>query len=189
MMTTVHAEAAEFRAPPTWLRVILGLGLILAGVVVLADVTTATLIKTMLIAVVAIAAGAFEIVHAFWARGWGELVWQIILGALYVAFGLVMLNQPVQGALILTYVLGLLLLASGVVRMLVSFRRWRDGGWIMLISGLFGVFAGLVILSQWPISGLWVLGLLLGIDLISHGVAWLAFGRPRSAITRGAAAT
>jgi uncharacterized membrane protein HdeD (DUF308 family) len=46
----------------------------------------------------------------------------------------------------------------------------------MLISGAFGVLAGLVILTGFPMSGLWVLGLLLGIDLISHGIAWLVYG-------------
>jgi uncharacterized membrane protein HdeD (DUF308 family) len=50
----------------------------------------------------------------------------------------------------------------------------------MLLSGALGVIAGLIILARWPMSGLWVLGILLGIDLISHGIAWLTFAwRPR----------
>jgi uncharacterized membrane protein HdeD (DUF308 family) len=73
-------------------------------------------------------------------------------------------------------VLGLLLFVSGIVRILLSFRYWGDGGWLMLVSGIFGVLAGLVILSGWPVTGLWVLGALLGIDLIVHGLAWLAHG-------------
>jgi uncharacterized membrane protein HdeD (DUF308 family) len=52
----------------------------------------------------------------------------------------------------------------------------------MLISGVFGVIAGIIILAGWPASGLWVLGLLLGVDLIVHGAAWLMYGiLPRSA--------
>jgi len=45
----------------------------------------------------------------------------------------------------------------------------------MLLSGVLGLVAGLVILAKWPMSGLLVLGILLGIDLIVHGVAWLTF--------------
>jgi uncharacterized membrane protein HdeD (DUF308 family) len=45
----------------------------------------------------------------------------------------------------------------------------------MLLSGLFGVLAGLVILTGFPMTGLWVLGFLLGVDLISHGVGWLTY--------------
>lgn len=79
------------------------------------------------------------------------------------------------GALVLTYVLGLALLVSGAVRMLIGVGRWQRGGGIMLASGLFGVLAGLVILTGFPVTGLWVLGLLLGIDLLSHGIGWLTF--------------
>jgi uncharacterized membrane protein HdeD (DUF308 family) len=32
---------------------------------------------------------------------------------------------------------------------------------------------GLLVLAQWPASGLWVIGLFLGIGLIFHGFAWI----------------
>lgn len=162
-------------APPGWVRILLGVVLIVAGIFVLGDVAVVTFISAFIIGIIAIVGGAFEIIHAFWTKGWGGFVWQILLGALYVAFGVVLVSQPVSGALILTYVLGLLLLISGIVRVLLSFSHWSDVGWIMLISGVFGILAGLVILSGFPMTGLWVLGLVLGIDLISHGVAWLAY--------------
>jgi len=175
-MTIVPAGPAALPVPPTWARVVLGIGLILAGLFVLGDVTMATLISTKFIAICAIVAGGFEIVHAFWTKGWGALIWQIALGVLYVAFGMALLNRPVQGAMALTIALGLVLFASGIVRILLSLRHWGDGGWLMLVSGAFGMLAGLVILSGWPVTGLWVLGTLLGIDLIVHGLAWLAHG-------------
>jgi uncharacterized membrane protein HdeD (DUF308 family) len=103
-------------------------------------------------------------------------VWQLLLGVLYLAFGIVLVSQPVTSALILTYVLGLLLLISGLVRILIGISHWQQSGWIMLASGVFGVLAGLVILTGFPANGLWVLGLLLGIDLLSHGIGWLTFG-------------
>ena len=99
----------------------------------------------------------------------------MLLGVLYIAFGAVLVSQPVASALILTYVLGLLLLISGIVRILLGISHWREAGWIMLLSGAFGVLAGLVILTGFPMTGLWVLGLLLGVDLISHGIGWLAY--------------
>jgi uncharacterized membrane protein HdeD (DUF308 family) len=77
--------------------------------------------------------------------------------------------------LIITYALGLLLLVSGFVRILLGFSHWRDAGWIMLLSGVFGILAGLIILTGFPSTGLWVLGFVLGVDLISHGIAWLTY--------------
>jgi uncharacterized membrane protein HdeD (DUF308 family) len=162
-------------APPFWVCVLLGLVMILAGFFVLGDVMLVTVISTIFIGWVAIIAGAFEIVHAFWTKGWGGFVWQVLLGILYIAFGVVLVGQPVASALILTYVLGLLLLISGIVRILIGISHWREAGWIMLLSGVFGVLAGLVILTGFPSTGLWVLGFLLGVDLISHGIGWLAY--------------
>jgi uncharacterized membrane protein HdeD (DUF308 family) len=154
---------------------LLGIVLILGGLFVLGDIALATLVSTLFIGFTAIVVGAFEIIHAFWTKGWGGFIWQILLGALYIIFGWMVVRQPVSGALILTFVLGLVFLASGVVRVIVAFRHWSEGGWLMLVSGIFGILAGLIVLSGWPTSSIWVLGLLLGIDLIAHGVAWLTY--------------
>src|SRR5262249_187602 len=135
----------------------------------------ATIISAIVIGIAAIIAGAFEIVHAFWTKGWGGFLWQVFLGILYLAFGFVLISQPLSGALLLTSVLGLLLVGSGLVRIFLGLRHWSEVGWIMLLSGALGLVAGLIILTRWPMSGLWVLGLLLAIDLISHGIAWLTF--------------
>ncbi len=158
---------------PTWLCVLLGIVLVIAGFVVLGDVVLATIVSTFIIGIAAIAAGVFELVHAFWTKGWGGFVWQIILGLFYIVGGIALVTQPVSGSLLLTWVLGFILLASGFVRIFVGFGRWAEAGWVLVISGLFGIGAGLVILSGWPMTGLWVLGFLLGVDLILHGVGWL----------------
>jgi uncharacterized membrane protein HdeD (DUF308 family) len=170
-----HLHTGNLSAPPFWLCIMLGIVMILAGFLVLGDVVLVTVVSTIFIGLMAIAAGAFEIIHAFWTKGWGGFLWQVLLGVLYIAFGAVLISQPVASALILTYVLGLLLLISGVVRIFLGVSHWRESGWIMVLSGAFGVLAGLVILTGFPMTGLWVLGFLLGVDLISHGIAWLTY--------------
>ncbi|MEH2513719.1 uncharacterized membrane protein HdeD (DUF308 family) [Nitrobacteraceae bacterium AZCC 1564] len=161
--------------PPLWACIMLGVGLIVIALLVLADVAFFTLVSTIFIGWMAIAAGVFEIGHAFWTKGWGEFVWQIVLGILYVAFGIVLITQPVISALILTYILALMLILSGIIRFMIGVKHWRQSGWIILLSGVFGVLAGLIVLTGFPASGLWVLGLLLGIDLLSHGLGWLTY--------------
>jgi uncharacterized membrane protein HdeD (DUF308 family) len=161
--------------PPLWVCALLGIVMIAAGVAALGDVVFATIISVKLIGLTAIAAGAFEIMHAFWTKGWGGFLWQILLGALYLAFGLILLTQPQSGALILTYFLGAVLFASGAIRCALSFAYWQQNGWMMLISGVFALLAGLLILFGFPTISVWALGFLLGVDLISHGVAWLLY--------------
>ena len=89
--------------------------------------------------------------------------------------------------MILTYVLGLALLISGAVRIMLGITHWREAGWIMLLSGVLGVLAGLVILTGFPMTGLWVLEFLLGVDLISHGIGWLAYAWRPTARTASSA--
>lgn len=169
------------REVPAWLCILLGLVFIAVGVIVLGDVVFATIVSAFVIGVAAIVGGAFEIVHAFWTKGWGGFIWQIVLGLLYIAGGVVLIQQPVAGALVLTWVLGIFILASGLVRIFLGFKHWEHAGWLLLISGLFGVVAGLIILSGWPVTGLWVIGLLIGIDLVVHGIGWLALALRPSA--------
>jgi uncharacterized membrane protein HdeD (DUF308 family) len=179
-MTIHEAPVQDHRADhPMWLRLLLGLVFIFAGIFVLGDVVLASIVSAMFLGVAAIVAGAFEIIHAFWTKGWGGFLWQIILGVLYVGAGFVLLSQPVAGALVLTWVIGVVMLASGVVRLVVGISRWSQMGWLLLLSGVFGIIAGLIILRGFPQSGLWLLGLLLGIDLIFHGVGWLVTARGR----------
>jgi uncharacterized membrane protein HdeD (DUF308 family) len=181
-MTVFDRSSVEALGPPSlWVCALLGIVMIAAGVLALTDIVFATIISVKLIGLTAIAAGGFEIFHAIWTKGWGGFLWQILLGAAYLAIGLILLTQPISGALILTSLLGALLFASGVVRGILSFAHWQQNGWMMLISASFAVFAGLMILFDFPASSLWVLGLLLGIDLLSHGFAWLlyAFGSVR----------
>ena len=160
---------------PTWLRVLLGIVLIIGGVIVLGDVAMASFFSAIVIGIVAIVGGAFEIIHAFWTKGWGGFIWHVVLGVLYIIAGIYILNQPVAGLLALTWIIAVVFLASGVVRLFVGFQYWSEGGWLLVLSGVFGIIAGIIILSGWPESSLWVLGLLLGIDLIFSGVGWLMY--------------
>ena len=95
------------------------------------------------------------------------------MGLLYIVGGIVLVSQPVAGSLVLTYVLGVVLVASGCVRLYIGIRYWAELGWLIFLSGIFGILAGLAILIGWPATGLWVIGFLLGIDLIFHGFGWL----------------
>jgi uncharacterized membrane protein HdeD (DUF308 family) len=53
--------------------------------------------------------------------------------------------------------------------------HWRDFGWLLVTSGVIGILAGLVVLSGWPVSGLWVFGIVLGVDLLTYGAWWIAY--------------
>ena len=67
-----------------------------------------------------------------------------------------------------------LFLVSGVGRMLYAVAaRFHDWGWALL-GGLVTFLLGLMIWQSWPVSGLWVIGTFVGIDLIFRGWAWVS---------------
>jgi uncharacterized membrane protein HdeD (DUF308 family) len=159
-----------------WIAALLGVALIVLALVVFSQLVAATIISTILIGSMLIVAGAFQVVHAFSERGWGGFALSLLIGLLYLATGLVLAINPIAGSLALTIVFAAFLLASGVVRIILAIRFWHMLGWLLLLSGVIGVLAGLVIMTGYPMTGLWVLGLVLGIDLLMHGLWWLSIG-------------
>ena len=53
-------------------------------------------------------------------------------------------------------------------------------GWVMmLVSGVISLLVGVMLYLTLPWSGLWVVGTLIAVELIVHGVSWLQFGLRR----------
>jgi uncharacterized membrane protein HdeD (DUF308 family) len=165
----------ELRGTPWWAYGVLGVVLVAAGLFVLGHLMTASIASAIFFGAALVVGGVFEIGHAFWTKGWGGFLFNLAVGILYVFAGAVLLYDPVAATLLLTLVFAAALIASGIFRVILAFRYWSRLGWVLLLSGLIGIAAGAVILSGWPVSGLWVFGLCLGIDLLFYGIWWIAY--------------
>ena len=173
-MAVFRISAGDSLAEPVWVRAMLGGVLLLGGIFVLADMMLVKTVSALVIGGAAVVAGVFEMAHALWTKRWVGAAPRILLGFLYVVFGAVLLTQPAFRAVFLTYALGFALLLSGLVRLPVGLRLGTTlGRLLIMLSGIFGVLAGLVIFSGWPVSGARAIGTLLAIDLISQGLGWL----------------
>lgn len=159
-----------------WIAVVVGAALIVVSIIVFGHLVAATLVSTILIGTMLILGSLFQIVHAFAERRWGGFALSLLVGLLYLATGLMLAINPAAGSLAITLLFAAFLLASGVVRIVLAFRFWHMWGWLLLVSGVLGILAGLVIMTGYPATGLWVLGLCLGVDLFVHGLWWLGFG-------------
>jgi uncharacterized membrane protein HdeD (DUF308 family) len=59
----------------------------------------------------------------------------------------------------------------------LSLSMMQATPWVwVLFSGAVTLVIGLIILAHWPVSGLYILGLFLGIDLVFAGVGWIGLG-------------
>jgi uncharacterized membrane protein HdeD (DUF308 family) len=153
---------------------VLGAGLILVGCLVLMATFTATLVSVMMLGWLLAFGGGFQIAHAIALHRREGLLLHLINGVVTLGVGLLMVLFPLTGAMAMTFLLGCYFLASGAFRVAwAALTRFHGWGWYVP-GGLLGIVLGLLILTQWPGSGLWVIGLFLGLDLLLLGGSVLA---------------
>jgi uncharacterized membrane protein HdeD (DUF308 family) len=155
----------------------LGVALLLLGIFALGDVVAVTLISTIFIGAMLLVGGVFQVVHAFMVKTWSGFLLSMLGGIVYAVGGLLIMDEPVQGALAITLFLIVALTIGGILRIVVAVRhREMNGWWLMALSGLISVLIGFLLYASFPWSGLWVLGTLIGVELLVQGATWLMFG-------------
>lgn len=170
------AGLAPLRAKSGWIAA-LGVVYVIAGVIALGSVVFATVVTVFIVGVMMLIAGVAEVINAFQIKTWGKFLLWLLLGALYIFAGFVTFENPLLAAALLTLLLGFSLLVSGVMRIVLAFSMKDEMPWIWVAgSGVITFLLGLIILAHWPVSGLYILGLFLGIDLIIAGVGWIGIG-------------
>ncbi|HEV2572075.1 MAG: hypothetical protein BGP04_03855 [Rhizobiales bacterium 62-17] len=173
---TIPAPFDLLKAKWGWI-VALGVVYAIAGVVALGSVVMATVVSVLIVGFMMILSGVFEIINSFQFKSWGKFILWFLLGLLYIASGVICYLNPLLAAAALTLMLGISLIVSGVLRIILAFNMKSESPWIWVgLSGVLTVVLGAILLSGWPLSGLYALGIFLGIDLIFAGAAWIGLG-------------
>jgi uncharacterized membrane protein HdeD (DUF308 family) len=169
-------ELEPLRAKSGWI-IALGIVYVIAGLVALGSVVFATVATVFVVGIMMLVAGAAEVINAFQVKSWGKFLLWLLLGVLYIVAGFVTFENPLLAAAFLTLLLGFSLIASGIMRIVLGFSMKQGTPWLWVaFSGAITLLLGLVILAHWPVSGLYILGLFLGIDLIFAGMSWIGVG-------------
>ena len=91
---------------------------------------------------------------------------------LYCCIALMLLVNPMQGAVTITVLLTILFLIEGIFKIMLAIQQWSTSTSLwMLFSGLISVALGLIILSDISGNASWVLGLMVGINFVFAGWA------------------
>jgi uncharacterized membrane protein HdeD (DUF308 family) len=157
--------------------VALGIVQLVLGIIAWFDVIAFTIAGVIFIGALLLVAGIFQIVHSFMDREWGGFALHLLIGILYVVGGFLLMDEPVQGSVVITILVAAALIIGGVLRVAMAVQhRHMPGWWLLLLGGLVSIVVGVMLYLMLPWSGLWVVGTLIAIELIFHGVSWIQFG-------------
>jgi len=166
----------HLRSKCGWI-IALGVVYVIAGLIALSSVVFATRVTVFVVGIMMLISGVAEVINAFQFKSWGKFLIWLLLGALYIVAGLLTFENPLLAASVLTLLLGVALVVSGVMRIVLAFSMREGMSWTTLVlSGIVSLLLGLIILAHWPVSSLFVLGTLLGIDLLIIGIGWIFVG-------------
>ena len=151
-----------------------GIILMLLGVAAVVRAVTATVASMVFFGWLLLFSGIIEFVHAFMVGKWAGFFLHILVALLFGITGALMVFRPVISAEAVTFVMSVLFLVAGLYQLFASMWTHLPGwGW-QAANGAVSAIMGVLLLMQWPVSGLWMVGLFVGIDLIFYGCAWIA---------------
>ncbi|HYL57287.1 MAG TPA: HdeD family acid-resistance protein [Candidatus Acidoferrales bacterium] len=176
------AGIEEVRQHRTWFLCV-GILLIVCGTIALGSTFAMTLVSMVFLGWLLVISGVLEVIHGFARRGWGGFFINLLGGILYAVAGLIFVANPGAAAITLTLIIAMILIAAGTFRLFVAFTTpMHHRGWL-IFNGAISLVLGFSILGSWPISGLWAIGLFIGIDFIVDGwtEVMLALAAPAAA--------
>lgn len=164
-----------------------GIALEILGVMAISYAALTTLLSVIFLGVLISIGGVLIVIDTFtfWWRHWRGFFLHLLIGALYLFVGYMLIYGPIWASISITLMLAIFYIILGVFRIIsaLSFKMLRSG-WT-LFNGIIGLLLGILILAQWPASGLFIIGLFVGIDLLFCGWAYIMAALGGRAMMKG----
>lgn len=159
-----------------WL-VALGVGIALLGALAIWRARAATLVYVVFLGALLLIAGFAVLFTAFSLTGYWTTFFIHVLWAVFLAItGFILVSRPTISAEAITLILAFYFLAAGVVTIgFALFSHMHNGG-VSILDGVVSLALGALLISRWPFTGLWAIGLFVGVDLILRGAAIAGLG-------------
>jgi len=125
---------------------------------------------TLLFGWLMILSGITHFIFAFKTHTTGGLIWELIIGAIYLFTGVYLIMHPLDALLVLTLILACYLFFEAIVEFIQYFQlRPRHGAGWLIVDGIITFILAIMIWRSWPASSIWVIGTLVGISMIFSG--------------------
>jgi uncharacterized membrane protein HdeD (DUF308 family) len=184
--TSIHAPFT-LKISAGW-SIALSVLMIVTGILGIVLPPVAGLAATVFFGWLFIFSGLAHFIFAWHTRATGTLIWELLVGTVYVVVGGYLLLNPIAGLVSLTFGLALYLFAEGVLEFIMGFglRGLPGSGWLFF-DGIVTLILAIFIWRTWPSNSIWVLGTLLGISMLFSGVARLVMSLARHRLVKSVA--
>ena len=151
----------------------LGIGLVILGTLAVIFSYITTLFSVMYFGVFMVVIGLFEAVKSFKMHLWSTFFLHLFLAVLYIVGGGFIVMYPAINAVSLTLLLSLFFIVSGILKIIFVVTCKTPHTFWLFTNGSVTFLLGVCILNQWPLSGLWVIGMLIGIETLFTGWTYI----------------
>ena len=156
-----------------WLLV-LGIIFVILGFIGLGRVFALTVASVFFFGILILIGGAVQLFESFKCKGWKSILLHVIIAILYFLIGIEFITNPMLASAVLTLILAIGFILVGIVRIVMAIQVRGTANWFwLLFSGIISVMMGLIIAARWPVSGLFIIGLFVAIELIFHGWSYI----------------
>ncbi|MCE3044915.1 MULTISPECIES: HdeD family acid-resistance protein [Legionella] len=174
-MSTEKQEVRAVNEPSRswgWLMA-LGIFFVLLGAIGLSMVVGLTLASMLFLGILLIIAGCSQIVDVFKSKHWRAVIWHAFIAVLYIVGGGLVIYDPLLASSLITLMLATVLIVIGLSRFIMASTLKGSSAFILILAGIIAIALGVMIIMQWPISGLWVIGLFIAVELMVDGWAYI----------------
>ena len=172
---TLEQVTGAIRKNRGWLM-FMGIVMVILGTIGLSMEVQLTVVSVLYFGVLILFGGLVMLVDAFRAGAWKSKLWHVLIALGYCAAAIVMIVNPAVSAVWITLFLAGFFVVSGVFRLIIGFQSRgtvANWGWIV-VAGLVSMVLGIIIFAEWPVSGLWVIGLFIAFELILQGFSMIS---------------
>ncbi|MDD4894998.1 MAG: DUF308 domain-containing protein [Candidatus Omnitrophica bacterium] len=156
---------------------VLGVICIILGILAMLAPGFTGLSIMLFLGVLLLIGGIVRIIWAFKAHSLGKWLLKLLIGGLTLICGILLINRPILASGVITIILTAYFLLDGIVELIAGIKVGvgSGGGWL-LFGGIISILLAIILWKQFPISGIWILGILLGIKLFFMGLIMVAAG-------------
>jgi uncharacterized membrane protein HdeD (DUF308 family) len=154
----------------------LGIVLVVLGTIAIGSSVLFTLASMVFVGWLLIIGGVLQAINALASKERPSFFIDLFSGLLYSVAGFLIVVHPAATAVGLTLMIAILLIFGGVFRIALAMAVRYDNRFWLVLHGVINLLLGTCILQEWPVSGLWVIGLFIGIDMLFNGWSLIMLG-------------